>query len=240
MQRCDNLLVRIQEALALWLRDPVRVEAAPEYFRHGEIVEGFLAIPRAQGALKHPVVLDAKKLDCASVDCFKEPLSQGRCDFIPLVDNLNPAAAPARPKPPDFPGDRPPIPAQGLQFLKPWYRDSPDRRFAAAKFHDCDTLLLRTFPETDRQRRAGITDEIGAPYPLRDMKMPQRQVVNAVGKHISADLRKRSDIELTNPIAIDRFSSRGEKVPHRDDWNRSVQFGPLPLGGLAELNGNDF
>ncbi len=57
--------------------------------------------------------------------------------------------------------------------------------------------------------------------------MTQRQVVQIFGEDPGSHMGQRSDVEFPHTVAVHRFSTRSEKVPHGDDRDLHPQIPAL-------------
>ncbi len=111
--------------------------------------------------------------------------------------------------------------------------DSGNPGRVIGKLHQNHALLLVGLPEADREGRTGIADEGRAAHRLRDVEVPQGEVVDPLGEDIRPDLGEGADVELPHAVAVDGAAACREQVPHGDDRNGLLTAPPFPPGRLG-------
>ena len=101
------------------------------------------------------------------------------------------------------------------------------------KLDENNALPLFGLPEADGQRRARIADEIRTAHDLRDMEMPQREVVDARRKQIRPDLGEGADVQLPHPVAVHGLAAGRKQMPHGDNRDGLFQQGAFLFGRFA-------
>jgi hypothetical protein len=114
-------------------------------------------------------------------------------------------------------------------FLKHRYVDQLYGCSRAVELNLANALLLFCLSEPHGQRRAAVPNGFGAVHFLRDMEVPQRQVVEAARKNPGRHVSQGADIEFAHAITVDGLSACGEQMPRANDGNIGPEFLALLL-----------